>query len=65
MSRGICKEVTGKLEACDTSNGRKPKKHKETVQQKKKKSSRSKGQRTHVAGEQKYPVKSTLKEVGQ
>jgi len=43
MSRGICKEVTGKLEACNTSNGRKPKEHEETVRQKKKESSRSKG----------------------
>ena len=65
MSRGIRKEVTGKLEACNTSNGRKLKEHEETVQQKKKEPSRSKGQRTHVAGEQKYPVKLTLKEVGQ
>jgi len=64
-SRGIRKEVTGKLEACDTSNGRKPKEHEEIVPQKKKESSRSKGQRTCVAGEQKYPVKLTLKEVGQ
>jgi len=64
-SRGIREEVTRKLEACDTSNGRKPKEHEETVRQKKKESSRSKGWRTHVAGEQKYPVKSTLKEVGQ
>jgi len=31
MSRGIHKEVTGKLEACDTSNGRKPKEYEETV----------------------------------
>jgi len=50
---------------CDTSNGRKPKEHEKTVQQKKKESSRSKGWRTCVAGKQKYPVKSTLKEVGQ
>jgi len=64
-SRGIRKEVTRKLEACDTSNGRKPKEHEETVQQKKKEFSRSKGRRTHVAGEQKYPVKLTLKEVRQ
>jgi len=65
MSRGIHEEVTGKLEACGTSDERKPKEHEETVRQKKKESSRSKGRRTHVAGEQKYPVKSTLKEVGQ
>ena len=65
MSRGIHKEVTGKLEAYDTNNGRKPKEHEEIVQQKKKESSRSKGRRTRVAGKQKYPVKSTLKEVGQ
>ena len=65
MSRRIREEVTGKLEACDTSNGRKPKEHEETIQQKKKESLRSKGRRTHVAGEQKYPVESTLKEVGQ
>ena len=64
-SREIREEVTGKLEACGTSDRRKPKEHEETVQQKKKESSRSKGRRTHVAGEQKYPVKSTLKEVGQ
>ena len=64
-SRGLCEEVTGKLEACDTRNGRKPKEHEETVQQKKKESSRSKGWRTFVAGKQKYPVESTLKEVGQ
>jgi len=31
MSKGIRKEVTGKLEACDISNGRKPKEHEETV----------------------------------
>ena len=65
MSRGICKEVTRKLEACNTSDGRKPKEYEETVQQKKKESSRSKGWRTRVAGEQKYPVKSTLKKVRQ
>jgi len=64
-SRGIREEVTGKLEACSTSDGRKPKEHEETVRQKKKESSRSKGRRTCVAGEQKYLVKSTLKEVGQ
>jgi len=64
-SRGIHEEVTKKLEACGTSDGRKPKKHEETVRQKKKESLRSKGRRTCVAGEQKYPVKSTLKEVGQ
>jgi len=64
-SRGICEEVTGKLEACGTSNGRKPKEHEETVRQKKKESSRSKDRRTCVAGERKYPVKLTLKEVGQ
>ena len=64
-STGIRKEVTGKLEACDTSNGRKPKEHEETIRQKKKESSRSKGRRTCVAGKQKYPVRSTLKEVGQ
>jgi len=65
MSRGIHEEVTRKLEACGTSDGRKPKEHEETVRQKKNESSRSKGRRTRVAGEQKYPVKSTLKEVGQ
>jgi len=31
ISRGIQEEVTGKLEACSTSNGRKPKEHEETV----------------------------------
>jgi len=31
MSRRIRKEVTRKLEACGTSDGRKPKEHEETV----------------------------------
>ena len=65
MSGRIHEEHTRKLETCGTSNGGSPEDHEMAVQQKKKKSSRPEGWRSCVAGEQKYPVKSTLKEVGQ
>ena len=65
MSRRIRKEATGKLETGSTSNGRGSEEHETTVQQKEKESSRLEGWRPCVAGEQKYPVKLTLKEARQ
>ena len=65
MSRGIRKEATGKLETCGTSNGRSPEKHETAVRQEEKEPSRLESWQPCVAGEQKYPVKSTLKEAGQ
>ena len=62
MSGRVREEVTRKLEACGTSNGRSPEEHETAVQQKEKKPSRPEGWQTCVAGEQKYPVKLTLKE---
>ena len=65
MSRRICKEATGKLETGSTSNGRSSEEHETIVRQKEKESSRLEGWRPCVAGEQKYPVESILKEAGQ
>ena len=65
MSRRIRKEATGKLETGGTSNGRNSEEHEMTVRQKEKESSRLEGWRPFVAGKQKYPVKSTLKEARQ
>ena len=65
MSRGIWKEATGKLETCGTSNGRSPEKHETAVRQEEKEPSRLESWRPRMAGEQKYPVKSTLKEARQ
>ena len=62
MSGKIREEVTRKLEACSTSNGRSPEEHETAVRQKEKKLSRPEGWRSCVAGEQKYPVKLTFKE---
>jgi len=62
MSRGIHEEHTRKLETCGTSNGRSPEEHEMAVRQKVKESSRPKGWGSGMAGEQKYPVKPTLKE---
>ena len=44
-------------------NRKSTKEHEKTIQQEKVKSSRTEGQRQHVAREQKYLIKSTLKEV--
>jgi len=65
MSRRICKEATEELETGGTSNGRNSEEYETTVRQKEKESSRLEGWRPCVAGEQKYPVKSTLKEARQ
>ena len=65
MSRGIWKEATGKLETCSTSNGGSPEKHEMAVQQEEKEPSRLESWQPCVAGEQKYPVKLTLKEARQ
>ena len=65
MSRRIRKEATGKLETGGTSNGRSLEEHEMTVRQKEKEFSRLESWRPCVAGEQKYPVEPTLKEVGQ
>ena len=65
MSGGIHKEHTRKLETCGTSNGRSPEEHETAVRQKEKEPSRPEGWRSCVAGEQKYPVKPTLKEARQ
>jgi len=62
MSRGIHEEHTRKLGTCGTSNGRSPEEHETAVQQKEKESSRPEGWGSGMAGEQKYPVKLTLKE---
>ena len=47
------------------SNRRSTEEHEKAIQQKKAKSSRTKGWRQHVAKKQKYPIKLILKEVGQ
>ena len=65
MSRGIHKEHTKKLGTCGTSNGRSPEEHETAVRQKEKEPSRPEGWQSCVAGEQKYPVKLTLKEARQ
>ena len=65
MSRGIHEELTKKLGTCGTSNGRSAEEHEMAVRQKEKEPSRPKGWRSCVAREQKYPVKSTLKEARQ
>jgi len=53
------------LETGYKGNGRGTEEHKKTIQQEKAKSSRIEGWRQHVAREQKYPIKLTLKEVRQ
>ena len=64
-SRGTHEEHTKKLGTCGTSNGGSPEEHEIAVRQKEKKPSRLEGWRSCVAGEQKYPVKPTLKEARQ
>jgi len=64
-SRRIHKEYTKKLGTCSTSNGRSPEEHEMAVRQKEKELSRPEGWLSCVAGEQKYPVKLTLKEARQ
>ena len=56
---------TKKLETDDKGNRRNLEEHKEAVWQEKTKSSRTQDGRQRVVGKQKYPIKSTLKEVGQ
>jgi len=53
------------LKTCGTSNGRSSEEHETAVRQKEKKPSRPEDWRSCVAGEQKYPVKLTLKEARQ
>ena len=64
MSRRISHWNTEKLGTEDKDNGRSIRKDKEAVWQEKAESSRTKGRRQCVAGEQKYPFELTLKEVG-
>jgi len=54
-----------KLGTCSTSNRRSPEEHEMAVRQKEKKPSRPEGWGSGMAGEQKYPVKLTLKEARQ
>jgi len=65
MSRRFPHWVTKKLETDDQSNGRSIKEYEEAVRQEKEEPSRIEGWRQHVAREQEYPFKSTLKEAGQ
>ena len=65
MSRRIRKEAIGKLETCGTSNGGSSEKHETAIRQEEKESARLESWQPCVAGEQKYPVKPTLKEAGQ
>ena len=64
MSRKISYWNTEELGTDNKGNGRSIKKNEEAIQQEKEKPTRTKGQRQHVAGEQEYPFKSTLKKVG-
>ena len=64
MSRRTYETPVEELRTRYTYNGRVSEKHKTTVQQKKTKPTRTEGWRLCMAGEQKYLVKLTLKEVG-
>jgi len=64
MSRKIPYQNTEELGTGDEGNGRSVEKNEEAIQQEKAESSRTKSWRQRVAGEQEYPFKLTLKEVG-
>jgi len=57
--------TTEELETGYKGNGRGTEEHEKAIRQKKVKFSRTKDWRQYVAREQKYPIKSTIKEVGQ
>ena len=62
--RKILDRITKKLEESHEINGSSTRSNENTVQQKKKKPTRTKGQRQYVIRSQEYPFKQTLKEVG-
>ena len=64
MSRKIPYQNTEELGTGNEGDGRSIEKDKEAIRQEKTGSSRTKSRRQHVAGEQEYPFKLTLKEVG-
>ena len=64
MSRRTHETPAEELGTCGTCNERVSEKHEMTIQQKETKPTRTEGWRPYVAREQKYPIKSTLKEVG-
>ena len=64
MSGRTHETPTEELGTCCTCNGRVSEKHEMTVRQKEMKPTRTEGWQPHMVREQKYPVKSTLKEVG-
>ena len=64
-SRRVSCRTTEELGTGYKSNERSTEEHKKAIQQEKVKSSRTEGWRQHVARKQKYPIKSTLKEVEQ
>jgi len=64
-SRRVSCRATEELETGYKGNGKSTEEYEKTIQQEKVKSSRTEGWRQHVARKQKYPLKSTLKEVGQ
>jgi len=57
--------ITKELGTGYKGNGKSTKEYKKTIQQEKTKSSRTEGWGQCVAREQKYPIKLTLKKVGQ
>ena len=64
-SERVYYRITEELGTGYKGNGRSTEEHEKTIQQEKAKSSRTEGLRQHVSREQKYPIESTLKEVGQ
>jgi len=64
MSRRVSYRNEEELGTSDKGDERSTEGDEEAIQQKKPKSSRTKGQRQRVAGKQEYPFESTLKEVG-
>ena len=64
-SRRVSCRTTEELETGYKSNGRSTEEYEKAIRQEKAKSSRTEGQRQHVARKQKYPIELTLKEVGQ
>ena len=62
--RRVPYRITKKLEADYKVNERSIEEYKEVVWQEKTKFLRVKGWKKHVVGEQEYPIKLTLKEVG-
>ena len=64
-SRRVSCRTTEELGTGYKDNKRSTEEHEKAIQQEKAKFSRTEGWRQCVAKEQKYPIKSTLKEVGQ